>query len=201
MFNRMMIAAVVALGTVNAANAFVSWTPSSGTGSFFTYSNGGSDTGLFGSPAGSGSVGNVFAFSPVDYTAPDNGNDSVVDRIQVTLTETSSDFDTIRVIERGSYSIVGGGSVLAQATHFYDFFQSLTNNEFSLEVTGDDSGTWELITEITIPQGVSSLSMVFENRLQATGANSSITKDTVRIEVPEPASLMLLLSALLIRRR
>ena len=200
MITRNILTAVVVLGIVGSANAFVSWTSPSGSGAFFDYSNGGSDNGLFGDPVGP--IGQTFVFAPSNFTAPDGSSDTAYDRIEVDLTETSGDITFIRFIESGSYEITGGGSVLAQATqvHSYDLFNPV-QDVFTFDSAGDASGNWSLETIIPVPTGVSSFTLVFENRLQATG-NATITKDSLDIDLPEPATLSLLaLAGLLLRRR
>lgn len=201
MFTRTILTAVVALGLVGSASAFVSWTTPDGSGSFFDFSNGGSDNGLFGNPVGP--IDAVFAFTPTNFTAPDNGNDTTVDRIEVDLTETTGEIEFIRVVEFGNYINTGGpAQVFAQATqlHSYDIFNPVQDS-FSTGIGGAGSGSWSLETEIAVPADVTSFTLVFENRLQATG-NARIFKNGVRIITPEPTSLLLLsLTAFFIRRR
>ncbi len=76
------IAGLVSLAGV--AQAQVNWVPTSGSGTFFTYTGGFSDNGRFGNPT---LVGDSFQFTPTTFVANSvNGNAaSVPDRMQVDL--------------------------------------------------------------------------------------------------------------------
>src|SRR3954470_21204463 len=103
-----MTAVAGVLGLAGAADAFVNWVPSSGAGSFFTYSGGGSDNGLFGNPTIVG--GNTFKFFPPNFTADSNNgvSQSVNDRLEVTLLANPGQrFTLIRITEIGDWAITG----------------------------------------------------------------------------------------------
>ncbi len=127
-----------AAGIAGSASAFVPWSNPNGAGTNFTWSNGGSDNGLFGSPVLVN--GDTFFFFPSNFRAQSvNGAASLVgDRLQFEI-EAAPGFriDGIRISELGDYGIVGqGGQVAASGTLF---------------VTNLDSGAVELDDIVTTP--------------------------------------------------
>lgn len=100
--------------------AFVPWTNASGTAAYFDWSNGGSDTGLFGSPLLVG--GDTFVFFPSGFRAQatNGGTASTYDRLQFEVeAHAGFSFTDIRVVEYGDYGVVGaGGQVSAGGTLF-----------------------------------------------------------------------------------
>jgi uncharacterized protein (TIGR03382 family) len=109
---------VVALGAVAAlagsASAFVPWTNANGNASFFAWSGGGSDTGLFGSPLLVG--GDTFVFFPSGFRAESVGGvaSSASDRLEFRIDAFAGfSFSDIRVTEFGDYGIFGSGQVSA----------------------------------------------------------------------------------------
>jgi hypothetical protein len=93
------------------AAGFVLWGDSSGTADFFTWANGGSDTGLYGDPVLVG--GNTFVFFPSYFKAvsTNGGTSTVADRLQVDLhAMTNQVFTGIQITELGDYGITGTGS-------------------------------------------------------------------------------------------
>lgn len=227
------ILALAALGAASASSfAAVPWTVPAGTapGNTFTYSNGGSDFGIFGDPV---VLSNGFLLFPENFAAQSSNGvaDTMYDRLFVTLdlpTSSTYDLQGIRVDELGTYSILGTGSVMASGlltiavlendgtlgappvgTIIYEPLS--TTPAFPVSTTTSATGPWEGEEIIDVPDGVKSLQFVLKNTLQATsGPNgtSFIQKENVAIEieliVPEPATASVIFGGagfLLMRRR
>jgi len=129
-----LLAAVVALaGYASTASAApVAWDDPSGSADGFTYTDGGSDEGLFGTPVVSG---NRFIFHPVAFKAHDkNGTDGISDdasdRLFVTIEAPAGDMITgIGIQEWGDYHVVVGGEVNVFGT----LFLTKLNGTFAVE--------------------------------------------------------------------
>ncbi len=108
-----LVGGAVLAATAGMALGFVPWTNQAGATGNFTWANGGSDNGLFGSPT---IVGNSFVFFPSGFRAQSvNGvPDARADRLSVDLTAIAGFFFTHVVIEEfGDYAVAGpqGGFV------------------------------------------------------------------------------------------
>jgi len=214
---RVSAAAVTAvagtLGLASPADAFVNWVPSSGAGSFFTYSGGGSDNGLFGNPTLVG--GNTFKFFPPAFTADSNNGvaASLTDRLEVTLLANPGQrFTLIRITEIGDWAITGVGTVRDSGTLFLTDLitprgpavQGMTYPSNPMPISTPGQGTWTGSSTIDLTNIVgpdwTNLTLVFTNTLQATtsGASSShiqklATDGAIVVQVlPAPGSLALL---------
>jgi hypothetical protein len=222
---------VAVLGLAAAAQAApVPWSNPSGTvPGFFSWSNGQSDNGLFGSPI---VTGNSFTFFPSNFRATgSNGSaQTTTDRLSFTLDVAPGPggqpqfFESISVIELGDFSILNGGSVGAEA---FLFVTSLThpvggNNpatdtmatipSFPISIAGSQSGTWEGEAGVQVfANGWTRIQVVLNNTLQAVGGpNGTATIEkkvggiTVTVNVPEPTTIGLVASGLgmlMLRRR
>jgi hypothetical protein len=217
-------AAVLGLAATAQA-APVPWSNPSGTvPGFFSWSNGQSDNGLFGSPI---VTGNSFTFFPSNFRATGtNGSaQTTTDRLSFTLDVAPGQFfDQIRVSEFGDYSIVNGGTVSAEAFLFVTSLtnpvggnnpntqQMATNPAFPLSTVGNANGLWDgTMTASVLPNGWTRVQVVLNNILQAVGGpNGTATIEkkvggiTITVDVPEPATAGILASAmglLMVRRR
>jgi len=227
----MSIAAAVGLALSAPALAFVPWTPgpggqvgSSGTASFFNWSEGGSDNGLFGSPR---LISDNFVFFPSGFRAQSVGGapSLVGDRLQVRLTAHAGRFfSQIRIREFGDYGIVAGGTVNVSGTMFATNMGTgvvrtddlVTNPVMPISIPGSQSGQWTAVATVNLP-GIgqpgfawTDVMVVLNNNLVAIslpGGVAFIEKKIVGtgivIEViPAPGSLALLgLAGLAIARR
>ena len=186
---RVRTAALTAIAGIaffaGAAQAFVPWTQPSGSGSFFTYSGGGSANGLFGDPILVG--GNTFSFSPPNFIANSvNGvAASTPDTLQVTLTaNANARFTQIVVNELGDWAITGIGQVQASGTlSLTDLinprgpaFGSLVLNP-TMPISAPPSGNWTGTRTIDLTQIIgpdwTSMVLVLTNTLQATSQQGS----------------------------
>lgn len=101
------------MGLAVSANAFVSWSNPNGATPLFSWANGGSDVGLFGSPQ---VLGNSFVFFPQQFLAisSNGGTVTTTDTLHVDLTAALGNrFTMIRIREIGQYAILGSGNVTA----------------------------------------------------------------------------------------
>lgn len=182
-WNVVIAATAMAAG---AAQAQVNWVPPAGAGSFFTYTGGLSDNGLFGNPL---LVGDSFFFTPASFVANSvNGvAHSVVDRIQVDLTANPGHrFTSIKVTEFGNWTITGIGTV--QATGELRLIDMLVprlatdalSTTPAMPVSAPATGLWSGVAEIDLTAIAGAdwtkLRLVFANTLHATsGAGSAAT--------------------------
>jgi hypothetical protein len=213
------IAAVAGMALAVPALAFVPWTAgpggqvgASGSGSFFSWSEGGSDNGLFGSPR---LIGDNFVFFPSGFRAQSvNGAPSLVgDRLQFRLSANQGRFfSQIRITEFGDYGIVGGGTVNVSGTMFVTDLNSgvvrtndlLPNPAMPINVGagGSQSGPWTAVANVNLPPPpfATDVFVVLNNNLVAIslpGGVAFIEKKIVgtgiRIEIiPAPGALALL---------
>lgn len=216
--------AVIGLATVAQA-APIPWSnPSGVVPGVFSWSNGESDNGLFGSPT---VTGNTFTFFPSNFraTGSNGGAQTTTDRLSFILDVAPGQFfDTIRVQEFGDYAITNGGTVTAEAFLFITNLnnplgpgspnnsQMSTNPAFPLATAGSASGLWDgSVTASLLPNGWTRVRVILNNTLQAVGgANGTATIEkklggiTITVDVPEPATAGIIASGLgmlMIRRR
>jgi hypothetical protein len=203
------------------ASALISWTNPSGSTSDFDWSNGGSDTGLFGSPVVSG---NTFIFFPSLFRANSaNGvAGSAYDRLQVELFAHMNNglglggkkITGFTITEFGDYGILGTGQVEVTGTMFLtnlDVFGVATSNLVSTPGSPitSGSGNWTATTSITGLDWTHVQFVLNNNLLAITGAGSTsfiekkVNGSAIAITVvPEPATLAILgLGGLLLRRK
>lgn len=218
------IAAVIGVAAASANAVFVPWSNPSGTiPGLFSWSNGGSDNGLFGSPI---IAGNSFTFFPSNFRASSsNGvaSPSVSDRLsfEVDIAPTNTAFQGVTVTELGDYSITNGGQVSADAFLFVTNLDipvaPPTNPQTGsgsfdrnlLAPPGSDGGQWTIQVVRNLPNGWRRIQIILNNVLQATsvpGGVAQIEKKVggITITIPEPTSMSLALAglgALVIRRR
>jgi hypothetical protein len=214
------------LGIAAAANAgAVPWSNPSGTvPGFFSWSNGQSDNGLFGSPI---VAANSFTFFPSNFRATGtNGSaQTTTDRLSFTLDVAPGQvFDRISVTELGDFSIVNGGTVSAEAFLFVtnlngpvgpgnpNTSQMTTNPAFPLSTVGNANGLWDGFVQANIlANGWTRVQVVLNNILQAVGGpNGTATIEkkvagiTITVFIPEPGTIGVLaggLGMLMLRRR
>lgn len=217
-------AATIGLSASYASAAFVPWSnPSGNIAGLFSWSNGGSDNGLFGSPI---IAGNSFTFFPSNFkAASSNGvaSPSVSDRLSFTLDVAPENvaFQGITVTELGDYSITNGGSVSADAFLFVTNLDipvapptnpQLGSGSFDrnlLAPPGNESGQWTIQIVKNLPNGWKRIQIVLDNVLQATSAQGGVAQiekkvGGIIITVPEPGTIGLAiagLGAMVIRRR
>ena len=121
--SKLVLAAGAALAALaSVANAgFVPWSQPSGTvPGLFSYSNGGSDSGLFGNPIIAGSS---FTFFPSGFKAQTNAGvaQTTSDRLsfQIDVSPAALDIFGVTVNELGDFGINNGGHVNALASLQY----------------------------------------------------------------------------------
>lgn len=192
------------LAVAGSANAFVPWSNPNGSGSFFNWSNGGSDNGLFGSPT---LVGDNFVFFPSNFRAQSpNGSPIVSDRLQFELEAfVGSEFSNITIQEIGDYgNLGGGGGNLVQAnmalfTTDLNQFRVVQDNQTFTAPAG--LGNWNLSASTALDGSVqkwTKIRVVLNNNLIAISGANGVTfiekKVTggIIIRVPTPGSLALL---------
>lgn len=215
---KFMVAAAGALAMAGAAQAFVPWSNASGNGAWFSWSGGGSDNGLFGSPILV--AGQSFVFFPSNFRAQSvNGGASIVsDRLQVTLEANAGyTFDQVTIQEFGDYGVVNGGSVTANAAMFVtDLNRPLggdnprtDNQTFTTNANG--LGNWSVQVQTLLSTWIppaNRIQIVCNNNLIAIsngqGSVAFIEKKVagIIITVPTPGSMALLgLGGLVATRR
>ncbi|MEM8875947.1 MAG: PEP-CTERM sorting domain-containing protein [Planctomycetota bacterium] len=201
------LAACAALGLSGAAFASpVPWSQPDGSTANFDYSGGQSDNGLFGDPI---VTDEGLIFTPVGFiaSATDGGAQVTSDRLQVTITAPDGqDIDQISVTELGDYAILGSGSVFASGALFavgeglpLAGIADALDVDPAMPILVESSGLYEGTATLEFPEGITEVTLVFNNILQAeAGPNSSalIQKKTagfdIDIVIPEPASVGLL---------
>jgi hypothetical protein len=217
--------AVVAgtLGLASAADGFVFWSSPNGAGSFFTYSGGGSDNGLFGDPVLLG--GNTFTFFPAAFAANSSNGiaQSTNDRLEVTLqANPGQQFTQIKITEWGDWAITGIGTVRDSGTLFITDLvnsrspavqgMSYPSNPMPISTPGQGVWTGSSTINLTSIAGPAwtNVTLVFTNTLQATTQAGStahiqktLTDGAVVVQVlPTPGALALLgAGGLLLARR
>ncbi len=203
-----------------AAPAFVLWDNSSGVADYFTWSNGGSDNGLFGSPLLVG--GNTFVFFPADFRAESagGGQSTASDRLVVDLhAKPGVAFTAVQITEYGDYGIVGSGSVaLTGALQLTDlngggqlgaalqtnpvFPVSSGNGAWSAAATVDVSSEFPEWTDLRF-ELQNDLLAVSDGQGSVAYIQKKVLGSAVAITfIPEPSALgLVLLGCTLLRRR
>lgn len=210
-----VLALAIQLGASGSALAFVPWSNPNGSAAFWSWSGGGSDNGLFGSPV---LVNDTFVFTPSAFRAQSvNGVPAITaDRLQVDIHANPNYFITgIRITEFGDYGIFTQGSVSASGNLFLtDLDNTEPNGDPRVRTNAlvttppspitSGSGEWTAVTEIMLDfenPVWTNLRLVLNNNLVALSAPGNVTfieKKVVgagiRIEIiPEPSALALLL--------
>jgi hypothetical protein len=204
---------VVGAGSTAVVAAPIPFTPSSGNGAEFSYSNAQSDFGLFGNPSLSG---NTFTFAPTVFQASANPNTAATtsDRLSMTIkAQPNGVLSKITVDEFGDWSILGaiggvkvtGGLFITDLTPGHaantysltptvQYYNSETNTTITSPArpTGESSGTWHaslFYNLLPLPGDVTSVQLVLNNVLQAsagTETTSFIQKKAVTLTVNDP---------------
>lgn len=169
MRRRAAIQAAVWLAAGSPSLAFVPWAPgpggqvgSSGTASFFAWSEGGSDSGLFGNPR---LIGDRFVLFPMAFRAQSSsgGSAQVGDRLQVRLTALAGhSFTQIRIQELGAYAIVSGGTVSVNGALILNNLCTgavrsaglVTDPGMPITASGSLSGSWSGLAGALLPREV-----------------------------------------------
>lgn len=193
------------------ALAFVPWSNPSGSAAWFTWSNGGSANGLFGSPTLVG--GDTFLFSPAGFRAQSSGGGTVTksDTLEFDLDAGPGlYFSDIMITEYGDYGLVGtaGGSVTASgrltvADRFSpaSFSGALITTPGSPITSG--TGAWQGTAAVALPglsNPLSNIHVTLTNDLIAISVGGSISfiekkvvGSAVALQIlPAPSSLVLL---------
>jgi hypothetical protein len=195
-----------ALNSGDAQAVFQYWSSSSsGTADGFSWTNGGSDKGLFNAPVSI--EGNTFVFFPTDFFAESiNGKSAITsDRLQIRISaDPGKEIKGVRITEYGVYDInsagkvIAGGYVILTNLSQYETISStfLMDPDMPIASTVKCSGTWE---GGVLLEGFewTDLQIVLNNNLTAKssyGSRSCIEKTFFEIEiiVPEPATLLIL---------
>lgn len=165
-----------------SALAFVPWSNPSGSGAWFTWSNGGSATGQFGSPTLVG--GDTFLFSPAGFRAQSagGGSASISDTLEFDLDAgAGAYFSQIAISELGDYGVIGaaGGSVSASGMLTVNDRASSASFSGALVTTPgapitSGTGSWQGTATATLP-GLSN---------PLTRIHVRLTNDLVAISVP-----------------
>lgn len=200
---------LAAVGAAASADPLIPWSNPSGSALNFDWSNGGSDTGLFGSPT---VVGDTFRFFPAGFRAQatSGGADIKYDRLEVTLlAKPGFNFTEIRIVERGDYGIVGaGGQVSVSGTMFLNDLSLPRTKSGDLVTTPGSpimsgSGAWSGAAAVDVSGDIpkwTQLKLILNNNLVAIagpGGVAFIEKKigdlAVDIEIlPAPGPLALL---------
>ncbi len=220
-----LIAGVVLLGA-GVAQATTPWNNPSGSNAAFGWSNGTNNTDLFGSPIVT--TAGFFFLQPNDFSAQggDGISDSATDFARVIVDVAGSTpagappIHFITVEEWGTWSLNGSmpSDYSVQADYSVFRFSPAppgVTGSLSLPVVFNADGTWTAARTLTAgTPGNPPFSDLDWNRFQITVTNtiqvngtapagSVIEKAGMRIIIPEPASVMLVLGGLLplLRRR
>lgn len=177
----LMMVAGAAMALSGSAFAFVPWSNPNGTASYFNWSGGGSDTGLFGSPMLVG--GDTFVFFPSNFRAESvNGvAGAAYDRLEFQVdAHAGFTFSDIRITEFGDYGVIGTGSVSAGGTLFVTNLNTsqvvtdnLVTNPASPITSGIGNWTGSALASVG-NQGATSLRIVLNNNLIAITDGQSI---------------------------
>lgn len=192
------------LAYVGAASAFEFWSNKDGSGSFFTWMDGGSDHGLFGDPILVN--GDTFVFTPDGFRAESiNGvPDVAADRLEVHLwANEGQSFTGIKIQEHGDYGILGTGAVSVNGSAFAVDTENVRVAVEDLVANppmpvNSGTGNWDAGLFIDLSgdeEPWRHLVLVFDNNLLAIsglGSISFIEKKAITITfTPEPTSLAL----------
>jgi hypothetical protein len=214
--------AVAVAALAGTASAVVPWAQPAGTvPGVFSWSNGQTENGLYGSPI---VAGNSFTFFPNNFRAVANGGgtQTTTDRISFTLDVAPGNFfESFRVVETGDYSITNGGTVDSRAlltvNNASGAGQAVANAvgtpTFPLAVVQPDnqSNFWNIATNLNVlPNGWTRVNVTLDGAVEAASpvsGTSQIEKKvggvTITVNIPEPAtaSILSLGAAALLRRR
>jgi hypothetical protein len=215
-------AAATLAALTGTASAVVPWAQPSGTvPGVFSWSNGQTDNGLYGSPI---VTGNSFTFFPNNFRAVANsgGSQTTTDRISFTLDVAPGNFfESFRVAETGDYSITNGGTVdsraLLNVANANGPGQASGNAvgspAFPLSVIQPDSQSsfWNTATTLQVlPNGWTRVNVTLDGAVEANSPASGTAQIekkvggvTITVNIPEPATagLASLAAAVLLRRR
>jgi hypothetical protein len=216
------VAAVLAVGGV--VQAQVAWSNPSGNATFFTWSNGQNQTGLFGSPTLI--AGTTFQFFPTAFvaTASNGASHAASDTLSVDLFANAGfQFDAIIINEGGSYALNGasGGSVSANGIAGITEIGGPRSNNSPLIYNPtfpvhSGSGTWTgstIIDLLTLSGGVpfTQIHLSVTNNLLAVsvgGSTATISKTFLGLPIaitilpsPGAAALLALGGLVSLRRR
>ena len=214
-----VVVALIAIVIAQQAFAFVPWNNPNGTATYFDWFNGGSDTGLFGSPLLTNG-GTSFTFFPQNFRAQstDGASAQTSDRLQVMLVaHPGRVFGQIRIQEFGDYGILNTGQVSATGGLFLTDLNSgntltdtLVTNPVSPISSGQGNWTGNVAIDLTtqFPEWTSMM-VVLDNNLLAISIPGSTTFIEKKVtgavvitpEIPEPAAGLLLLIGLAALRR
>jgi hypothetical protein len=213
---------------ISSTHAFVFWDGSGGgvmkdgMGTGFSWTDGGSENGYFGTPTLVG--GDTFIFTPSAFKAEKTGTgiDSISDTLIVDLMANMGNIITgVKIYEYGDYGITNDGEVDAYGSvimHRLDAVELdasdtlVTNPIFPFDSEGTSTGTqlWNGVMEITDLDWTKA-TVTVNNHLVAIAYDdfsyAFIQKKGVQSQIaieiiPEPATLVLLgLGGLLLRKR
>ncbi|PKL47629.1 MAG: hypothetical protein CVV39_05525 [Planctomycetes bacterium HGW-Planctomycetes-1] len=186
--------------------AVIYWSNSSGTADEFSWTNGGSDKGLFGDPTLVG--GNTLVFAPTNFRAESVDGKSAItsDRLQFDLiADPGKEIKSIKITESGDYGILYEGKVSAGGAIFitnleqYEVRKELFEMDPAMPITPPPyEGFWGGQVEVA-ELGWSHIRVVLNNNLIAISMPGSIAwiekKDfgvNIEIIIPEPATIGLL---------
>lgn len=217
------VALAMLLAAASAAqSAVVAWSnPSGSVPGVFSWSNGQTDNGLYGSPI---VEGNTFTFFPSNFRAigSNGGSQSTTDRISFDLDVAPGLIvESVDVREFGDYAITGGGQVSSTADlgvvnrdlgpGSLQSASATSNPAFPLSTLASDSGLFSSAASRTLPSGWTRVTITLDGAVNATGGASgtaTIEKKLggliITVVVPEPGTISLALAgagALLMRRR
>lgn len=211
-----LVAAAGVAGVVESASAaFVPWTNPNGSNAFMSWSGGGSTDALWGDPT---IAGTTFTFNPTNFRAESsNGIADTVDGLLQFNIDIAPGYQItgFSINETGFYSILGLGSVKASGLLVVEDRDTTIEYTDTLSTSpampvihnanpfGGVSGQWTGVMAVTLPNGVTRVTVVVDNNLQALsvppgpgvpGSTSFIDKKnanaplTISIFIPEPAS-------------
>lgn len=221
---RRCVAAFAALAAVAGSSfAFVPWSNSFGSAPMFSWTGGGSDNGLFGSPV---LAGNTFIFTPSAFRAQSDASNGygfhfTADRLEVTITMAAGfKFDGIRISEYGDYGVFGPGSAVGvSGTLFvHDLINPAVYSDNLLTSPGtpitSGFGAWTGVADVDtsmVAPGITQVRIVLDNNLFAfanVGVGGSFIEKKfvdagIRIDIlPAPGALALVgMGGLLAARR
>lgn len=208
--------------SAGAYGAAIPWSNPSGVlPGVFSWTNGQTENGLYGSPTVSA---NTFAFIPNNFRAigSNGGSQNVTDRITFDLDVAPGLIvESIDVREFGDYAITGGGTVSSTADlgvvnrdlgpGSLQTASVISTPAFPLSTVSNDSGLFTSAVSRALPFGWTRVTITLDGAVSATGAASgtaAIEKKLsgllVTVNVPEPGAIALGLAgvgALLLRRR
>jgi hypothetical protein len=201
---RFAIAGACLAGPAVVTAVPIPWSNPSGTvPGVFSWSNGQTDNGLYGSPI---VASNSFTFFPNNFraTASNGASQTTTDRISFTLDVAPGQlFESISVAETGDYSVTNGGTIsstalLSVANLNGPGLASVNASgapSFPLVVPSDSSGIWNISGSVQVlANGWTRVGVTLDGAVQAQAAangTANIEKKvggiTITVNVPEPA--------------